>query len=365
MAQGQLAMIGCRAVCQNLLFFNLVALKDDRTLVNAGTLVGAFEFEQRVNVNLAVFGTHADFVTNNADNLAGTLSQDADTGVNCYLIFHTGTDNRRLGAQKRHCLTLHVRTHQSTVSVIVFQERNQRGCDGYYLLRRNVHQVNLIGGDRKYVVLLTGSNTLAQKLTIFVQRFVGLCYYVPILNIRSHVADFFGYTLVFLINNTVRGFHKTVFVDYSVGRQGTDQADVRTFRRLDRTHTAIVGVVYVADFVACTLTGQTAGAEGRQTALMGKLCQRVVLVHELGQLAAAEEFLNRSYDRTDINQSLRRNSLGILNSHALLNHTLHTGQADTELVLQQLAYAAHTTVAQMVNIIAGAEAIHQIKQIVE
>ena len=98
---------------------------------------------------------------------------------------------------------------------------------------------------------------------------------------------------------------------------------------------------------------------------MGELCQRVVLVHELGQLAAAEEFLNSCHYGADVNQCLRSDNLGILNGHALAHYALHTSQADAELVLQQLAYAANTTVAQMVDVVAGAIAIHQIQQIVE
>ena len=358
-------MIGSRAVSQNLLFGNLIAFKDDRTLVNTGTLVGTFEFQQRIYIHFTVFCTYTDFVAYYADNFAGTFSQNADTGVRSNLVFHTGTDNRSLSAEQRYSLTLHVRTHQSTVSVIVLQERNQRGCDRYYLFRRNVHQVNLIRSNGEDIILSTGGNTLAQEVAVIIQRFVGLCYDIFIFFVRSHVSDFFSYTFIFFINNTVRSFHKAIFIDNSIGGQRTDQTDVRTFRRLDRTHTTIVGVVYVADFIACALTGQTAGAEGRQTTFMSQLCQRVVLIHELGQLAAAEEFLNSGNNRTDVNQSLRGNNFVVLNGHTFFYYTLHTGKTDTELVLQQFANAAYTTVAQMVNIIAGAMAIHQVQQIVE
>ena len=122
-----------------------------------------------------------------------------------------------------------------------------------------------------------------------------------------------------------------------------------------------MGVVYVADFIACTLTRQTAGAEGGQTALMRQLCQRVVLIHELRQLAAAEEFFNSSNNRTDIDQCLRRNNLSILNRHTLSYNALHTCQTNAELVLQQLANAAYTTVAKMVDVISSAKPVHQVQ----
>ena len=217
MAQGQLAVVSCRTISQNLLSFNMVALEDDGTLVYAGALVGAFKFQQRININLAVFGTHANFVTNYADNLAGTLSQYADAGVNCYLVFHTSTDNRCLSAQQGHCLTLHVSAHQRTVSVIIFQEGNQCGCNGYYLLRRNVHQVAAFRCDGKYVVLSAGSNTLAQEIALIIQGFVRLCNDVFIFFIGSHVNNFVGNAFISLINHTVRSFHKAVFINNSEG----------------------------------------------------------------------------------------------------------------------------------------------------
>ena len=47
-------------------------------------------------------------------------------------------------------------------------------------------------------------------------------------------------------DNPVWSFDEAVNVDPGVGRQRGDQADVRTFRGLDRTDTPIVGRVNVA-----------------------------------------------------------------------------------------------------------------------
>ena len=47
--------------------------------------------------------------------------------------------------------------------------------------------------------------------------------------------------------------------------------------------------VHVADFEARPLAVQTAGAQGRQTPLVRELRQRVGLVDDLRQFAAAEE----------------------------------------------------------------------------
>ena len=61
-------------------------------------------------------------------------------------LFHTGSDIRRLGTKKRNRLTLHVRTHQSTVSVVVLEERDQRCGDRNELFRRNVHVLDVRRG---------------------------------------------------------------------------------------------------------------------------------------------------------------------------------------------------------------------------
>ena len=68
--------------------------------------------------------------------------------------------------------------------------------------------------------------------------------------------------------------------------QGVDQTDVRSLRSLDRAHTAIVGVVYISNLESGTVSGQTARSQGGETSLMGQLGQRVVLIHELGQLGS-------------------------------------------------------------------------------
>ena len=54
-----------------------------------------------------------------------------------------------------------------------------------------------------------------------------------------------------------------------------------------------------------------------------------------------------------------------LQGHALTDDTLHTGEADAELVLQQLAHAADAAVAQMVDVIGHANAVVQTVQVVD
>jgi hypothetical protein len=60
---------------------------------------------------------------------ARTAGGDGAAGVAGNHFFHAGADERRFGAQQRHGLTLHVRTHQRAVRVVVLEERHQRRGD--------------------------------------------------------------------------------------------------------------------------------------------------------------------------------------------------------------------------------------------
>ena len=65
--------------------------------------------------------------------------------------FHAGADERRLGANQRHRLALHVRAHQRAVGVVVLEKRNERRRHRYQLLRRHVHEVDLVARDQMHV----------------------------------------------------------------------------------------------------------------------------------------------------------------------------------------------------------------------
>ena len=127
-------------------------------------------------------------------------------------------------------------------------------------------------------------NTLIYKPSVFIQRLVCLSDCDIVLFICGQITDSIRNYVINLVNLAVRCLDETETVDTSVVRKRTDKTDVRTFRSLNRTHTAVVRVMYVADFKACTLTGETARAKSRKTALMRKLRQRIVLIHELRKL---------------------------------------------------------------------------------
>ncbi len=124
-----------------------------------------------------------------------------------------------------------------------------------------------------------------------------------------------------------------------------------------------MGVVHVPHLKAGPFAGKPPGAESAQAALVGQLGQGIGLVHELRKLAGTEKFLDRGDNRPDIDQSLGGDRFDVLDGHPLAHHPFHTGEADAELVLQQLAYAAQAAVTQVVDIIRSAKAIHQIQEV--
>ena len=56
-------------------------------------------------------------------------------------------------------------------------------------------------------------------------------------------------------------------------------------------------------------------------------------------------------DRPDVDQGLRRDRLDVLGRHPLAHDALHAGQADPDLVLDQLADGAQAPVAEVVDVV--------------
>ena len=124
-------------------------------------------------------------------------------------------------------------------------------------------------------------------------------------------------------------------------------------------------MVHVAHFEPGPFAGEAAGAEGREAALMGQLGQGVGLVHELGELRTAEELLDGRHHRPDVDQRLGRDDVHILDGHAFLDHPLHPGKADAELVLQEFADGLQAAVAQMVDVVHVALSLEQADQVTD
>jgi len=137
---------------------------------------------------------------------------------------------------------------------------------------------------------------------------------------------------------------------------------LRFSRRLDRADPAIVRRVHVAHLEAGALAGQAARAQRGNAALVGHLGQRVVLVHELGQLAGTEEFLDGRGDRLGIDQLLRHQAFRFRQAETFLHRTLDTHQTNAEDILGHLPDAADAAVAKVIDVIDEAVAVADIDQ---
>ena len=115
--------------------------------------------------------------------------------------------------------------------------------------------------------------------------------------------------------------------------------------------------VNVSHFERGALTVQTAGAEGRQTALMRQLRERVRLIHELRQLRGTEKFLDCGGHRADIDEVRRHGDVHILKAHALAHDALEACEAHADLVLEQLADRTDAAVAKVVDVVRMAETV--------
>ena len=231
----------------------------------------------------------------------------------------------------------------------MLEERDHRGRDRHHLARRDVHVVDVVALDQLDLATLASDEHLLGELALRVDDGVGLRDDEAVLLIGREVGDLVGDAT--LVDAPVRRLDEAEGVDPGVGGERADQADVRAFRRLDRAHPAVVAGVHVADLHARAVTGQTARPERRQAALVGQTRERVGLVHELRELAGAEELLDGGDDRPDVDQGLRRDGLDVLRGHALADDALHARQADADLVLDQLAHGAQAPVAEVVDVV--------------
>src|SRR5262249_34937629 len=133
----------------------LAALTDrnNRFLIDAGVLVGTFELHKLVNICRYFARQTTILLMVNTDNDAlGVNAIDHTIAARNYYratilrrnLLHTSADKWRFRAQQRHSLTLHVRTHQRAVRVVILQEGDERSGHGDELFRRYVDILDLI-----------------------------------------------------------------------------------------------------------------------------------------------------------------------------------------------------------------------------
>ena len=267
-------------------------------------------------------------------------------------MFYTRADYGGFGLQQRHCLTLHVRAHQRAVGIVVFEERNKRGCHRYHLTGADVHIIYFVARYFRYVVAIAHKHTFFYKPVVFVKRLVRLSHSVTVFFVRRHISHFVGDAVVYFIHFSVRRFDKAVFVDARVRRQRVDKSDILSFGRFYRAHSRIVRIMNVAHFERRAVAVESARTESRKFALVGKFGNRIGFVHKLTELRRTEKFFYGACDRTNVDERLRSGRLVVLlNLHSFAHHSFKTRNTYTELILQQLAHRTHAAVSEMVDVV--------------
>ena len=175
---------------------------------------------------------------------------------------------------------MHVGAHQGAVRVIVLKERDQGGRHADRLLGGHVHVLHLVGVHQDEIPAVACRHQVGDQPSIRADFGIGLGDVIPIPVDGRQVLDLVRH--LSLPDFPVWGLDKAELVHPCVGGQGSDQADVGPFRRLDRADPAVVGGMDVTDLKAGALAGQPAGPQGREASFVGDLGQRVRLVHELG-----------------------------------------------------------------------------------
>ncbi len=184
---------------------------------------------------------------------------------------------------------------------------------------------------------------------MLVELGVGLGYDVLLFLVGSQVHDLVTHPTI--DHTAVRGLDEPVLVDPGVGGQRPDQADVRSLGRLDRAHAPVVRAVHVTHLETGALARESARTERRKAPLVGQARERVVLVHELAQLAGPEELFDGSDHRPDVDEGLGRDRLDILGGHAFAHDPFHPAQPHTHLVLDQLAHRPDAPVRKVVLVV--------------
>ena len=164
----------------------------------------------------------------------------------------------------------------------------------------------------------------------------------------------------------VRALDEPELGDAGEARERRDEADVRAFRRLDRTDAAVVRGVDVAHLEPGALAREAARPEGRETPLVRDLGKGVRLVHELRELRGPEELLDRRDDGLGVDEVVRHRRVDVLvDGHLFLDRALHADEADAELVLEELADAAHPAVAEVVDVVGLADVPLELEEVLD
>ena len=120
--------------------------------------------------------------------------------------------------------------------------------------------------------------------------------------------------------------------------------------------------MYVTNLKACTLSSQPTRAQCGNTSLVCDLRQRIILIHELRQLARTKKLFDGSGNRLGVDDILRHQAFAFDHTESFTHSTLNTNQSDAKDVLGHFANATDSAVSEMVDIIDDALTVSNINQ---
>src|SRR5688572_4235998 len=182
-SESEFALIRTRTVGKNLSLQDAIAFPHDGLLIDARVLVGAAELGQRIDIRPDFTGEVPILRRLDSDNDALRIDGIHDSaafadrhgaGVPRRDFFHARSHERRGRLQKRHGLTLHVRTHEGAVRVVILEEGNKRRGHRHELLRRDVHEIHFVPMLQNEVSGLTNVHQFVNELAVLVHFHVRL-----------------------------------------------------------------------------------------------------------------------------------------------------------------------------------------------
>ena len=244
----------------------------------------------------------------------------------------------------------------------MLEEGNETGGEAHQLHGAHIDVFNVVRAHHGKVAGFPCPNQGTCQTAVGVHRRIRFGNGGAILPVRGKVNHFVGDLP--LDNPAVRCFQEAEPVDGGVDGKGCDKADVGTFRSLHRTNPAVMGVVHVPHVEAGPFTGQATLAQSAGAALMGKLRQRVRLLHELGKLTGPEEGIDDAGKRSGVHKVLRAKLVLVLVTHLVPDCSGHSAESLAELLAEKLAHGLHPAVAQVIDVIGGVGALPKHDQVV-
>src|SRR5690606_468585 len=138
-----------------------------------------------------------------------------DTGVTSDDALHARADERRVGANQRYGLALHVGAHERAVGIVVLEEGHQTRGNRDQLLGRDVHERDVFGTSHESITGLTRRYAILGQATLLVGDGVGLSDDLPLFLKRRVELDVRGGVRV--LDLDVRGLDEAVLVDAGKG----------------------------------------------------------------------------------------------------------------------------------------------------